>query len=117
MDLKSKELHDGIEELDVGEGEPFTKLLAYISPWKGKAKVTKDPDSSKFMYSTPLLPDEVVFAGALLVHIIVLTLEDWDLINHAKFPHLATNKYMTKIYYEENGVTRLELMKWVKRVE
>jgi len=44
-------------------------------------------------------------------------MEDWDLVDHDKFPHLATNKYMTKIYYEEIGVTWLEPNKWVRDVE
>lgn len=54
----------------------------------------------KFMVPTPLLPEEVIFKGALLAHIPILKMEDWDLIDHEKFPHLATNKYMMKIYYQ-----------------
>lgn len=51
------------------------------------------------------------------VRIPALKLEDWDLTNQNKFPHLATHKYKMKIYYEEIGVTRLETMKWVKGIE
>lgn len=47
----------------------------------------------------------------------LLKLEDWDIADHEKFPHLATNKYVTKIYYEEAGFTSLEPMKWVKGIE
>lgn len=71
----------------------------------------------KFMISMPLLLKKVVFEGTLLTRIYVLKLEDWDLTDHEKFPHLATNKYMTKIYCEETGVTKLELMKWVRGVK
>ena len=70
---------------------------------KGKEKVTKDPDLGKFTISTLLLLKEVVFEGVLLACILVLKLEDRYLIDHDKFPHLATNKYMTKIYYEETS--------------
>lgn len=38
-------------------------------------------------------------------------------MNHERFPHLATHKYMTKIYYKENEVMQLEPMKWVRGVE
>lgn len=69
------------------------------------------------MVFMPLLLEEVVFEGVLLMHILVFKLEDWDLADHEKFPHLATNKYMTKIYNEETGFTRSELMKWVKGIE
>jgi len=44
-------------------------------------------------------------------------MEDWDLLDHERFPHLATSKYMTKIYYEEMGVTQLEPMKWIRDVK
>lgn len=105
MDLEVEELCDGVEELDAEEGDPITRILVYIPPWKGKSKVTKDPNSGKFMVFMPLLP-KVVFECMLLAHISVLKMEDWDLIDHEKFPHLATNKYMTNVYYEETRVTR-----------
>jgi len=117
MDLGQEELHDGFEELDAYEGDPITRLPAYIHPWKGKVKVTRDPDSGKFAISMRLLLEEVVFECVLLLRIPVLKLEDWDLPIHEKFPHFPTNKCMTKIYYEVIRFTRLELMKWVKGVE
>lgn len=55
--------------------------------------------------------------GALLGHILTLKLEDWDLGDHEKFPQLAPNKYLSKIYYEETRVTILEPMKWAAGVE
>ena len=59
----------------------------------------------------------MVFEGALLAHIPVLKLKDLDVVDHEKLPHFATNKYMTKIYYEETRVTKREPIKWVKGVE
>lgn len=44
-------------------------------------------------------------------------MEDWDLGNHTKFPHLETHKYMQKTYFDDMGVTILEPMKWVSSVE
>lgn len=92
-------------------------LLKYIPPNKGKAKVLKDPNTTKFIFSTPLLLEKVVFEGVLLGCLPSLKLEDWDLVDHKKFPHHALNKYLAKIYYEENWVTHLEIMKWVMGVE
>lgn len=40
-------------------------------------------------------------------------MEDWDLADHGKFPHLAMDKYMRRVYYEEIGVTTLETDEWV----
>lgn len=57
------------------------------------------------MVSTPLLLEKVVFEGALLGHIPVLKIEDWDLEDHDKLPQMVSNKYLAKIYYEETGVT------------
>lgn len=103
--------------MDAEEVKPITQLLEYILPWKGKTKVTKDIDSRKFSVSTPLLPKQVEFEGTPLVHIPILKMEGWDLVDHEWFLHLATSKYMTKIYYEETRVTWLEPMKWFKGVE
>jgi len=50
-----------VADLDADEDEPLTRLSMYIPPWKWKVKVTKAPDSGKFMVSTPLLLEEVVF--------------------------------------------------------
>lgn len=103
--------------MDVEERGPITRLPKYIPPRKGKAKVPKDPDNAKFTDSTLLLPEKVPFEGALLGHIPALKMEDWDLVDNEKFLHLATNKYLAKIYYEGTGVMRLEPMKWVAGVE
>lgn len=55
MDLEEEEYYDGVE-LNDEEGKPITWFPEYIPTWKGKAKVTKDPDLEKFMISMPLLP-------------------------------------------------------------
>jgi len=74
MDLDTEELRDGVEELDAKEGEPITKILTYIPPWKGKVKVTKDPNLGKFKISMSLLLEEVVFEGVILTRIPMLKL-------------------------------------------
>jgi len=43
------------------------------------------------MVSTPMLPEKVVFEGALLGHITTLKVEDWDLTDRDEFPHLVQN--------------------------
>lgn len=98
--LDEEELHGGIEEMKDKEGAHMTWLPKYIPPRKGKAKVSKDLDSAKFMVPTPLLQKRVVFEGSLLGCIPSLKLEDWDLEDHEKFPQLATNKYLVKIDYK-----------------
>jgi len=84
---------------------------------KRKAKVTKDPDADKFTISMPLLPEQVPFEGPWLARIPFLKMEDWDLVGYTKFPHLAIDKYMWRVYYEEIGVTMLEMEEWVCSVE
>lgn len=79
--------------------------------------MTKDPDSSKFSIATPLLPSEVHFEGTLLARISMLKMEYLDLTDQDKFPHLATNQYMTHMYYEDKWVTKLEPVKWVCGVQ
>lgn len=84
---------------------------------KGKAKVMNDLDSRKTTISTPLLLEQVEFEGKVLLHILVLNMQEGDLANHEILSHLDTSMYMKKIYYEEIGVTQLEPMKWVRGAE
>lgn len=92
-------------------------LPEYIPPWKGKTKVTKDPDLGKFGVSTPLMLEQVTFKGPRLAYILLLKMEDWDLVDHETFPHLATHKYTMNIYYYEARVIYLEPMQWVHDIE
>lgn len=100
LDHDEEEVHDVIEELDYEEVEPITRLPKYIPSWKGKANIPRDSDSRKFMVSTSLLPEKIPFEGTLLGCIPTLKMEDRDLVDHKKFPHLVTNKYLARIYYE-----------------
>jgi len=43
---------------------------------------------------TPLLPDEIIFEGPCLVKFPLLKIEEWDLAEHEKFPHLVTEQMM-----------------------
>jgi len=61
----------------------------------------------------PLLLEQVPFEGPQFARIPFLKMEDWDLADYAKFQHLATNKYMWKVYYKEIGVIALETEEWV----
>lgn len=81
VDLEEEE-YQGVEELDVEEAEPITRLSEYIPLWKGKGKLTKDLDSGNFMVSTPLLLEQLEFGGAVLAHISMLKMEDWDVTDH-----------------------------------
>lgn len=92
-------------------------LLDYIPLCKGKVKVPKDLDPRKFLLNTPLLPDNITFEGPRLARIPHLKLEHWDLVDHEKFPHLATENYMKRVFYKESGVTALELVEWIRGVD
>lgn len=116
LDLEEEE-YQGVEEVEAKGIELIYRLPEYIPLRKGKTKATKDPDSGKFVVSTPLLSEHVTFEGPRLVCIIVLKMGDRDLVYHEIFLHLMTHKYMTKIYYDEIGVTQLEPMKWVRGVK
>lgn len=73
----------------------------------------KDPNNAKFIVSTPLLPESVLFEGNFLACIYNLKMEDWDLGDQDKFPQLASKKCLKKVYYEEFDVTCVEPMNWV----
>lgn len=81
-------------EVETQGADPITQLLEYVPPRKGKAKLPKDINESKSSLQTPLLPDDIVFEGLHLGWVLVLKFEDWDLVNHEKFPHLVTEKLM-----------------------
>lgn len=44
-------------------------------------------------------------------------MEGLDLIDHSKCPQFEPIQYLKSVYYEEAGVTRVELMKWATRIE
>jgi len=54
IDLEAEE---GVQDIDANSMEPISKLLDYIPPCKGKVKITKDLDATKFLINTPLLPE------------------------------------------------------------
>ena len=66
---------------------------------------------------TPLLPDEITFDGSCLARVLILKLEDWDLVDHEKFPHLATEHLMHRIIDTNLVMTTLEPWRWLKGVE
>lgn len=44
-------------------------------------------------------------------------MEDWDLEDHDRFPHLVISNYMNHVYFMNSGVTELETVEWIRRVE
>jgi len=77
-----------VEEVEAQGPDPITRLAENVPPCKGKAKVPKDIDERKVLLQTPLLLDEIIFEGPCLGQVPLLKLEDWDLVDHEKFPHL-----------------------------
>ena len=75
----------------------MTRLPGYVPLCKPKTKVPKDIDESKTPLQTPLLPNEIVFDRLRLALVLLLKLEDWDLADHEKFPHLVTEQLMCPI--------------------
>lgn len=65
----------------------------------------KDLDERKFILNTPLLLDQITFEGPRLVRILALKLEDWDLEDIERFPHLVTDTFVTHVLYQDSGVT------------
>jgi len=76
-------------EEDIQPIRSTTKLLAYVPPWKGKAKVPKDLDETKSSLQTG-----IVFAGMHLGHMPTVKFEDWYITDREKFPHLETGNLM-----------------------
>jgi len=97
--------------------ETISKLLDYIPPCKGKTKVTKDLDSDNFVISMPLLPEQVLFEGLCVVWIPMLKMEDWDLEEYEWFHHLTTENYMKIVYYPDSGVSELEMVELIHKVD
>ena len=58
-----------------------------------------------------------MFEGLCLVRMPHLKLEDWDLANTERFPHLATDNFMQRVFYKDSGVIALEPVKWISWVE
>lgn len=107
----------GTKDIDAEGVEPITNPPWYIPMREGKVNITKDAYLGKFIISTSLLPEQVPFEGSWIVCFPLLRMEDWDLTDHTKFPYLAMDKYMKRVYYEETCVTMLETEEWVHGVK
>lgn len=70
----------------------------------------------KFGIHMPLLLENITFEGPHLVRVPLLEMEDWDLDDHERFPHLAMENYMKHVSYKEFDVTMLEPVEWICRV-
>lgn len=70
------EVEEGMEDIDAEGIDPVSKLLDYVPPYKGKVKVTKDPNAKKFFIHIPLLPESITFKGPYLVQFPHLKMED-----------------------------------------
>jgi len=64
-------------------------LPEYVPLRKPKSKVPKDIDESKTPIQTPLPPDEITFDAPRLARVLIFKLEDWDMVDHEKFPALG----------------------------
>ena len=87
--MDDEDLGVEVEEVEVEGYDPITKLLEYIPLCKGKTKVPKDIEESKVALHIPLLSENIVFEGPCLGQVPLLKLEDWDIVDHEKFSHLA----------------------------
>jgi len=106
--MDDEDVGTDVEEVEVQGADLITRLPQYILPCKGNTKVPKDIDERKVPLQTTLLPDEIAFKGLCLGWVPLLKLEDWDLDDHDKFPHLATEKLMCLIIYKTTRMTTLE---------
>lgn len=113
VDLEAEE---GAEDIDTEGVDPISKLLDYIPSGNRKVKVPKDLYVGQFLLNTPLLLENLTFEGPCLVWIPHLKLEDWDLVDYERFPHLAIENYMKRVFYKELSVIALEPMEWIRRV-
>lgn len=106
-----------MEDVEIVGSDPITKLPKYIPPCKGKTKVPKDIDKSKVALYTPLFLDQIMFEGPHLRCVPILKLEDWDLVDIERFPHLAKNQLMHFLFHKTIGVTALEPRRWLRGVD
>ena len=106
-----------IEEVEAQGADPITRFPEYVSLYKPKSNVPKDIDESKTPWQTPLLLDEITFDGLRLAWVPILKLRDLDLVDHEKFPPLATEQLMCHMIDTNMGMTALEPRKWLRGVE
>ena len=72
-------------EVDTKPTLSVIKLFTYVPSQKGKAKVPKDLDETKSFLQTSFLPDDIMFEGMHLGHVLTMKFEDWDLAYCEKF--------------------------------
>ena len=106
-----------VEEVETQGVDPITRLLEYVPLCEPKTKVSRDINESKTPLQTPLLLAKIVFDRLCLARVPLLKLEDWDLADNEKFPHLATKQLMHCIIDTNSAMTALELWRWLRGVD
>lgn len=106
-----------MEVVEAHGADPINQLLEYVPLRKPKTKIPKDIDESKTPLQTPLLLDDILFYGLNLTLVPLLKVEDQDLENHEKFPHLGNDQLICHTIDTNMRITTLELWRWLKGVE
>jgi len=73
--------------------------------------VPKDIDESRVSLYIPLLPNKIVFEGPCLGWVLLLKMEDLDLADTGKFPHLVTDQLVHYVVHTTTRMTALESQK------
>jgi len=82
------------QDEEVEDAIQLPSLPPYLPPWHGMAKIPKDLDTAKRTLQTPLLPNDIRFDGFPLGQVPSIKFEDWDLVDHEKFPQLDEDKLL-----------------------
>ena len=87
----------------------------YVSPSKRKAKVPANLDEVDSTINTPSLPKGVPMENSVVGWVMTMNVEDWNLADRVKFPHLTTDALMDRKI--EGTVKTLQPKTWLQKVD
>lgn len=102
-----------IEEQEIRQGQAMSFLPAYVFLlWHDALKIQL---SSKARYPVPLSPmfEDVEEEGSLLGHVNDLKYEDYNLLDHVKFPQFQVDQYMVMTVKPTTKVEALTPQDWI----
>ena len=107
----------GTEEQDIPQGRAMSFLPAYVFPLQHEApKVQLSP---KARYPIPLPPmlEDVKEEGSLLGHVNDLMYQEYNLLDHVKFPQFQADQYMVMTVNPTKKVEALRPQAWIASLQ
>lgn len=97
----------GPDEQELPQGRAMLFFLAYVCPLRHEAPKIQLSTKAKYLLSFPLMSEDADEEGSLLGYVNNLKYQDYNLLDHMKFPQFEVDQYMLMTM---NPATKVEAL-------